>query len=82
MSDSDSDSEIFSQSRQARGPQQRTMSTSQNSQSAMQTTGSVTMSHVSNQTTIPEAYHLTGIDNYGSWAFRMKNIVSLRLVIQ
>jgi transposase InsO family protein len=41
----------------------------------MQTTGSVTMSHVSNQTTIPEAYHLTGIDNYGSWAFRMKNIL-------
>jgi hypothetical protein len=33
------------------------------------------MSHVSNQTTIPEAYHLTGIDNYGSWAFRMKNIL-------
>ena len=27
------------------------------------------------QTTIPEVYHLIGIENYGSWAFRMKNVL-------
>jgi hypothetical protein len=32
-------------------------------------------SHSGHFTTIPEAYHLTGIENYGSWTFRMKNIL-------
>lgn len=31
--------------------------------------------HVSNQTTIPESYHLIGVENYGTWAFRMKNVL-------
>lgn len=35
------------------------------------------MSHVSNQTTIPESYYLIGVENYETWAFRMK-IVLLR----
>ena len=32
-------------------------------------------SPTSHQTTIPEVYHLTGIENYGSWAFRMRNVL-------
>jgi hypothetical protein len=31
--------------------------------------------HVNNQTSIREAYHLLGLENYGSRAFRMKNIL-------
>jgi hypothetical protein len=31
--------------------------------------------HVSNQTSNPEVYHLLGLENYGSWAFCMKNIL-------
>jgi hypothetical protein len=30
---------------------------------------------VNNSTTIPEAYHLTGIEKYGNWAFRIKNVL-------
>ena len=26
-------------------------------------------------TSIPELYHLTGIKNYGSWAFKIKNVL-------
>lgn len=31
--------------------------------------------YVTNYTTISEAYHLVGLENYGIWAFRMRNIL-------
>ena len=39
---------------------------------ARQTLASIQTSYL---TTIPEAYHLTGIEIYGTWAFRIKNIL-------
>jgi hypothetical protein len=29
----------------------------------------------SSHTVIPEIYHLTGMENYGIWAWRMKNVL-------
>jgi hypothetical protein len=74
---SDTESEITFKQREK--PVKGRSSTFQSETMAQQqtTVGSLpfTHSHISNQTTIPEAYHLVGIENYGSWAFRMKNIL-------
>ena len=42
----------------------------QNAQTIVQTT-----SHSNSQTTIPDLYHLVELENYGAWAFRMKNVL-------
>ena len=34
-----------------------------------------TANHSNSQTTIPDLYHLVGLENYGVWAFRMKNVL-------
>jgi hypothetical protein len=70
MSDTESEAEV--DQRQARIPESSTMSNPNTVPVAPQIVGSIHSSHL---TTIPEAYHLTGIENYGSWAFRMKNIL-------
>ena len=34
-----------------------------------------TAGHSHTQTTIPDLYHLMGLENYGAWSFRMKNVL-------
>ena len=34
-----------------------------------------TTNHSNIQTTIPDLYHLVGLENYSAWAFRMKNVL-------
>jgi hypothetical protein len=64
MSDSDTASNT-----QERDSENSTMS--QNTQSVAQ----ISTNHSNTQTTILKLYHLVGLDNYGTWAFRMKNVL-------
>ena len=38
-------------------------------------TAQATASHSNSQTTIPDLYHLVGLENSSAWAFRMKNVL-------
>jgi hypothetical protein len=75
MSDIESDSEVITREQDARGSNSHTMNTQTSAQTPPQVTKTVPTSHVTNHTSIPKAYHLVGLENYGSWAFRMKNIL-------
>jgi hypothetical protein len=70
-----SDLEVVTRKQQARGTHSRTMNTQTSAQTALQVTRTVPTSHVTNQISIPEAYHLIDLEIYGSWTFRMKNIL-------
>lgn len=37
--------------------------------------GSVSVSHVTSQTTILKIYHVIGLENYGIWGYRMQNVL-------
>ena len=62
-----SDSDIESQSQEVDGER---VAMAQNAQTTFQTTN-----HSYSQSTIPDLYHLVGLENYGAWAFRMKNVL-------
>jgi hypothetical protein len=74
----DFESEATSGSSQGRGSGQQANAGAQsgpivnpNSQTGVQNT----LPARSGDITLPEVYHLTGMDNYGLWSYRMKNIL-------
>jgi hypothetical protein len=61
----------MSESETSSNTQNRDSERSTMSQNVAQTSSS----HSNSQTSIPDLYHLVSLENYGTWAFRMKNVL-------
>ena len=66
----DTESQLDAGNMRGRNPENPSVTTHSNTAPLL--LAGISSNHI---TSIPEVYHLTGIENYSSWAFRMKNVL-------
>ena len=66
----DTESQLDAENMRGRDPDNPSVTTRTNTAPLLVT--GISSNHI---TSILELYHLTGIENYSSWAFRMKNVL-------